>query len=220
MSVTSVAMLFGMMLATTAMADSIPAPVIVCPSSYFAGYNVEVKILIDNPDGHFLLYEVDYGDGTYEKGSIWDGSEELVFTHVWNDPGEYEITAQIADVDMGELTESKHSITIVLGVPAPVIECQRRGVTGQKIEVMVIIDNTPGHFLTYDLEYGDGDFERGAVWGSGTLQLAFTHVWDNPGIYDVTAQVASITSGMISDITEHHIRIVSLTPNMSSATMR
>lgn len=200
--------LLGTLFTATAVADTLPAPVIVAPSSGFAGYEVEITILFENPDNHFLLYDVQYGDGTWDRGSIWDGSEELVLTHVWDDTGNYDITAQIADVDTCEVSEiTVHPISIELGVPAPEIICQRKGFVGEEIEVTLIIDNTLGHYMVYDLQFGDGEFERGGTSEQGIIELTFTHVWESSGRFDITAQLGDVNIGMVSDTTVKPILI-------------
>ena len=207
-SIVLIITLLGVIFTSTAVADVFPTPVIIAPSSGFAGYAVVVTIHIENPDNHFLFYDIQYGDGTWDRGSIWDGSEELIFTHIWDDPGDFDITAQIADVDTGEMSDiAVHPISIVIGVPAPVLECQRKGAIGEEIEVTLIVDNSLGHHVVYDLQFGDDDFERGDILEPGIVELTFTHMWETSGIYEITAQIGDFTIGVVSETIVHPILI-------------
>lgn len=74
-------------------------PIIIGPFEGLVGVMYEYVCTCIDPDGDEVFYWVDWGDGSTEEwiGPFESGSD-IVFSHIWEFPGEYFIVSQVMDV--------------------------------------------------------------------------------------------------------------------------
>ncbi len=73
-------------------------PTLDGPTYGTVGFTYDYTVNGDDPEGDDLYYLIDWGDGTTGH---WDGphppGEDVILSHVWEERGEYEITAKSKD---------------------------------------------------------------------------------------------------------------------------
>jgi hypothetical protein len=88
-------------------------PILKGPSNGKVGKENEYKFSASDPDGNDIFYYIKWGDEQIEK---WIGNyksgEEVVFSHIWNEIGEYIITVKVKDIYGAESNWAELTVSI------------------------------------------------------------------------------------------------------------
>lgn len=139
-----------------------------------------------DPDGIITLFEWNFGDGS----TVSQGQNP---THVFQQPGNYDVTLTVADDDGLSDVET---LTIMVDPPANVLPEPSFTATPQAGAAPLLSQfdasgssDPDGQIADYQWDFGDGGSASG---------IATSHTFNSPGVYDVTLIVTDNESGVAS----------------------
>jgi outer membrane protein assembly factor BamB/uncharacterized protein YceK len=171
------------------------APIINGPTN--GTVNVEYTFSIGpitDPEGDSIYCKWDWGDGNitdwlgpYASGQI------ICASHMWTQPGVYEIRAKLKDTYGAESNWSEpHTITIVENGPPtpPIITGPTHGRVGIKYDYTFNSTDQSCDELIYMIDWGDGTHSE--IMGPSGNETIINHSWSKKGTYIVKAQAKNI----------------------------
>jgi len=200
------------------------SPTIDGPSTGTVGEEYKYTFVTTDPDGEYVNYWVDWGDGN-NTGWIgpYSSNEEVNLSYTWSENGAFEIKVKAKDifhdesewstllVAMGNIPPDKPSIT------GPTI-----GKKGEKIEYIFVTTDLNGHDVKYFVDWGDGNNTGWTDYYASGEEVSLRHSWSGQGIYMIASKAKDTldTESEWSDpftvsITERAL-IIGLISNLSS----
>jgi hypothetical protein len=138
---------FGYEIATTNLPPETPAAP-TGPSSGVTNVEYTFTAVTTDPEEEQVYYTFDWGDDTTSEIGPFNSGQEASASHMWTQPGNYDVKVMARDVNDGESEWSEaHTINIILG---PVLEIGT--ISGGLFKVTAIIRNT-GEAEATDVEY-------------------------------------------------------------------
>lgn len=160
--------------------------VIIDISNYFGCNSLEVTFVDQSiADEVISMVTLDYGDGVND---IFGGG--ATFTHTYEDPGTYTVTAYVITTS-DCFSEKVYTDTITVGSVSPMFSASLTTACGGEVISFTATENDP--LYTYTWNFGDGTYEVGS-------NPTPTHVYSIGGIYDVSLEVDN-NAGCVEDVT-------------------
>ena len=170
-----------------AVASSNKAPVITGvggPTSLSAGQAGTWAVSAYDPDGTYLSYSVNWGEGNDIAPSASDSAgSTATFQHTYYTTGTYTITFTVAD-SKGASTQSTVTVSVT-GTSTnhpPAFTSVTCPVTGASVTCYVHASDPDGDPVTYAVGFGDSNTEV-----SG-MQNVFAHTYQNAGTYTISVR--------------------------------
>ena len=163
-----------------------------------------------DPDGIIAWYAWDYDGDPY-----WDtvgGEEDITVTYTWDEPGSYEVTLEVSDVDSHADTLTR-IIEVTMDHP-PLTPSMPQGPSSGKIEVSyeytAVTTDPDEDSILYLFNWGDGTTSSWIGPLTSGQSAHAVHTWGAIGTYDVKVQAKDIhnipsdwSPSMIVSITEN-----------------
>ncbi len=177
-------------------------PTIDGPTNGTTGASYDYTLFSEDPDGDDVYYWIDWGDGT---SSDWIGpytsGEEITSSHVWNEPGEYEIIAKSKD----KYFESSWSDPLMINIAQLIVI---ESIKGGLFKVRAVLKNNADEEIT------------GVQW-SITLEGGAFIGKQSSGEEDIPMNgEVTIKSGLILGFGETKITVTADIPECSDSTWR
>ena len=178
--------------------DNVPPnkPTISGPASGEVGEEYDYTFVSIDPDGGYVWYYIDWGDGDFED---WFGpylsGEEIKVSHTWNSIGDYEIKVKAKDILDNESNWSD-GLSVHISAPPdpPEINGPINGMVGEDYDYkFVSIDPEGDDIAKYTIDWDD-DSDVEVVEGpfaSGEEVIA-NHTWSENGTYLIRAKAMDI----------------------------
>lgn len=172
--------------------------------------NNSLIIYTIDPEEDFVMYFIDWGDGTITQTDYYPSGQEVIIDHDWIGPGVYYIKAKAKDIH-GAVSNWSDPIEIIIeNYPPedPIINGPSIGNAGILYEYGFTSVDTDGDDISeYIINWGDssGEVTINGPYASGEEVIA-NHTWYEQGIYLIKAKAKDI-HGNESDWSELEITI-------------
>ena len=177
-------------------------PTITGPQFGDPGVSYEYTLIANDPEGHYVFYYVDWGDGTHDD---WFGpypsGQEVKADHAWNTEGEYEITAKAKD-ERGNEGKWSYVYPIRIGdepPSAPDIVGPSGGTAGRPHTYTFTSTDPEDDQVSYHIKWGDGTETDWTPFRPSGDSFSVSHTWDKKGTYNIEAK-AKDTYGAESNV--------------------
>jgi hypothetical protein len=169
-------------------------PTIDGPTTGTVGEDYNYTFLTTDPDGEYVNYWVDWGDGN-NTGWIgpYSSNEEVNLSHTWSEDGAYEIKAKAKDIFHDESEWS--TLLVAMGnIPPdkPTITGPASGKKGEKIEYTFVTTDLNGHDIKYYIDWGDGNNSGWTDYYTSGEEVTISHTWDKKGTFIIEAKAKDI----------------------------
>jgi hypothetical protein len=140
-------------------------------------------------EGEDIKYYVDWDDGTTSESDYVQSNTSVEFSHSWDTKDDYNITARGIDANNKEGDFSGYLIRIGDQPPyKPSIYGAVQGYPGVKYDYGFISIDPENDYITYEIDWGDGDIETDiGPFPSGEI-FSISHTWDEMGTYSIKAR--------------------------------
>jgi hypothetical protein len=170
------------------------APTIDGPTTGTVGEEYSYTFVTTDPDGEYVNYWVDWGDGN-NTGWIgpYSSNEEVNLSYTWSENGAYEIKTKAKDIfhDESELS----TLLVAMGnIPPdkPTITGPTSGKKGEKIEYTFVTTDLNGHDIKYYIDWGDGNNSGWTDYYTSGEEVTISHTWDKKGTFIIEAKAKDI----------------------------
>jgi len=169
-------------------------PTIDGPTTGTVGEEYSYTFVTADPDGEYVNYWIDWGDGN-NTGWIgpYSSNEEVNLKYIWSEEGAYEIKAKAKDIFHDESEWS--TLLVAMGnIPPdkPTIKGPTNGKKGEKIEYTFDTTDLNGHDVRYYIDWGDGTNSEWTDYYNSGEEVTLNHTWSITGINIITAKAKDI----------------------------
>ena len=166
------------------------------PSSLNAGEAGTWSLSAYDPNGNYLSYSVNWGDGLGQaQQGMSNPTSTATFQHTYSAAGTYTITFTVTD-DLGAQTQSSITTTVtgaVLSDQAPTIATFIGPSTltaGTRGWWSLKVNDQDDSYANYIIQWGDGTSTPSASLVTGLMyNMSFDHIYSNSGTYTATLSV-------------------------------
>jgi hypothetical protein len=169
-------------------------PIIEGPEIGKPNIEYQYTLTITDPENDDVSIKIDWGDGEItEWFGPFEPGEQVTFSHIWYEEGEYFIKAKSKDY-WGESYWSIEGYEVKIGnqpPEQPQISGQLFGDSGKLINYTFMSYDLEGDDIYYIIFWGDGtETETDYVKSNTSIELS--HIWDFNGDYYITAKAIDI----------------------------
>lgn len=98
---------------TNTIINGIPTqPLINGPTEGLVGVEYDFTFVSEDPEEDDVMYIIDWGDETTTETDYYTSGQQVVVSHIWNEPGEFEIKAKAMDIYNGDSEWSSWEFSI------------------------------------------------------------------------------------------------------------
>jgi hypothetical protein len=168
------------------------------PTTGYASVNYAYVTSATDPDGDFLSYTFDWGDGTSSQVEHIASGTSASTSHAWKTAGTYYVKVKAADGNAGvspwsSLRAVKINANRLPAAPA-ISSGPTAGVKGASCSYSAYAADPDKDKVKYTFDWGDGTFSDTMLVKSGSKASA-AHIWNNPGAYPVKVRATDSKGG-------------------------
>jgi hypothetical protein len=155
--------------------------------------NESLYVYTTDPDGDYITYTIDWGDGTINKTGYYPSGHKVEINHEWSEPGVYNITAKAKDEHGAESDWSDPYIIVVGNYPpdTPIINGPTSGKAGVEYYYTFNTTDPEEDPVMYLVDWGNNDTDW-TEYGDSEVEITLKHTWNDEGIYTIKAKAIDI----------------------------
>ena len=169
-------------------------PVIEGPTNGVVGVEYDYTLVSVDPEGDYVCYYVEWGDGTHSDSVFPTPSgKEVIMSHTWTSPGNLQIIAKSRDHHNYESNWTEPLIITIFEYEPPtppIINGPTHGRVGIKYDYTFNSTDQNCYELIYLIEWGDGTHCQ--IMGFSGKDTITNHTWSKKGTYVITAKSKNI----------------------------
>jgi hypothetical protein len=143
-------------------------------------------------EDHLMFYMFDWGDNTNNEWfGPYSSGEIVVQTHIWEDPGIYQVRVIAKDQYNRESDWSEpHTFNVIDNLPptAPEMDGKKIASTGETYEITMRSSDPENQNVYYYIDWGDGVIEYWFGPKNSSEFVTFTHKFKQSGLIGITTK--------------------------------
>ena len=192
-------------------------PTLGYPNTYFTYF-----VSTTDPDGDWIKYTFDWGDGTFTTTSYWKSGNLGRAAYAWSTAGTYQVRVMATDTT-GNSSGWSAPLTVAIKNPlppdTPVLNGPLSGNINTEYTWLATTTDPNGDNVQYTVDWGDGTKTVSAFVPSGFGYGAYiSHSWSVAGTYQVKA-MATDTTGLTSAWSNPRSISIVVPPKLTSITV-